>query len=154
MQKDQNPWQQVQADVIKNGSLPRTKNKLTAQLKYSWEHRNVPPAPVHPLPMPLPSLPPAPQPWPVSVQNANRQLQQIYQTAASYIESESLEAHRLQQYGNAIMSDAYSLLLLMEASSEAGSPLREWVESAANEFTELLALVNDRWAFAQDEYTR
>lgn len=87
----------------------------------------------------------------MSVQNAYQQLYQIYQTADSYVGSQGLEVHCLQQYGNAIVSEGYPLLLLMETSAGADSPLRAWVEAAANEFTELLTLVDEMWISAQDQ---
>ena len=101
--------------------------------------------------MSLPALPDASVPWPVSVRNACHRLSQIYQTAASYVNSESLEAHRLQQYGNAIITDAYDILLLMETSISGNSPLQEWIEAVADQFTELLTLVNELWTTAQDQ---
>lgn len=91
-------------------------------------------------------------PWPVSILTAYRQLDQIYRTASAYTATEGLDAYRLQQYGNTISSDAYPLLLLMEQSVQDDSPLRVWVEDAADEFTGLLSLVNDLWTSAQDQY--
>jgi hypothetical protein len=101
--------------------------------------------------MSLSPLPATFQPWPVSVQNAYRQLYQIYQTAHSYVGSQSLEAHRLQQYEAAIVGEGYPLLLLMETSTRPDSPLRAWIEVAANEFAELLTLVDEMWMSAQDQ---
>lgn len=101
--------------------------------------------------MSLRALPDVSVPWPVSVQNAYHQLYQIYQTASSYVNTESLESHRLQQYGNAIITDAYNILLLMETSTRGNSPLREWIEVAAGQFTELLTLVNELWTSAQGQ---
>lgn len=101
--------------------------------------------------MPLSPLPVTQHPWPVSVQNAYRQLYQIFLTADSYVGSESLEAHRLQQYGNAIANDGYPLLLLMEASAGPDSPLQAWIDIAANEFTQLLTLVDEMWTSVQNQ---
>lgn len=102
--------------------------------------------------MSLQTLPDTLVPRPLSVQNAYRQLHQIYQTTYSYVNSESLEAHHLQQYGNTIISDAYDILLLMEGSTRGDMQLQEWVEATAGQFTELLTLVNELWEAAQDQY--
>ena len=47
----------------------------------------------------------------------------------------SIEGHRLQQYGNAIIVDAYSLLLLLTDSAEYESMPLEWIEEVATDFT-------------------
>jgi hypothetical protein len=103
------------------------------------------------LPMSLPPLPPSDQPWSVAVREAYRQLNNTYQTASSYVASESLEAHRLQQYGNTIITDAYPLLLLVAQSAESESLPEEWIENVADEFQSLLALIKDRWTSANEE---
>ena len=102
--------------------------------------------------MPLSPLPDSLRPWSVAILNAYRKLNHIYQTASSYMESGNVEAHRLQQYGRAIIVDAYPLLVLLEESANSESlPLR-WIEDVATEFTALLALVDDAWISAKAEY--
>jgi hypothetical protein len=104
--------------------------------------------------MPLPSLPRSQKPWSIAVRTAYQKLHQIYQTGSSYINSGSVEAHRLQQYGQAIVADAYPLLLLLTKTAEPESLPLEWVENAATEFTALLALVDETWMSAKDEYVK
>jgi hypothetical protein len=104
--------------------------------------------------MPLSPLPHSPTPWSVSIFEAYRQLNHIYQTASSYVDSGSVEAHRLRQYGRAIIQDAYPLLLLLEESADSESLPRSWIEDVATEFTALLALVDDAWTSAKDEYVK
>jgi hypothetical protein len=65
-----------------------------------------------------------------------------------------VEAHRLQQYGQAIVADAYPLLLLLTQTAEAESLPLEWIENVATEFTALLALVDETWMSAKDEYVK
>jgi hypothetical protein len=65
-----------------------------------------------------------------------------------------VEAHRLQQYGQAIVADAYPLLLLLTQTAEAESLFLEWIENVATEFTALLALVDETWMSAKDEYVK
>lgn len=63
-----------------------------------------------------------------------------------------METHRLQQYEKTIISDAYPLLLLLTESAVSESlPLR-WIENIATEFTTLLALIDEAWVSAKDEY--
>jgi hypothetical protein len=64
----------------------------------------------------------------------------------------SIEAHRLQQYGNAIIVDAYSLLLLLTDSAESELIPLEWIEEIATEFTTLLERMEEEWMSAKDEY--
>lgn len=104
--------------------------------------------------MPLSPLPHSPTPWSVSILEAYRQLNHVYQTASSYVDSGSVEAHRLRQYGRAIIQDAYPLLLLLEESADSESLPRSWIEDVATEFTALLALVDDAWTSAKDEYVK
>jgi uncharacterized membrane protein YjdF len=101
--------------------------------------------------MSLPPLPPSHQPWSAAIRNAYQQLNHAYQTAFSYVASESLEAHRLQQYGNTIITDAYPILLLVAQSAESESLPEEWIENVADDFQSLLALIKDRWTSAKEE---
>lgn len=92
------------------------------------------------------------EPWSASVRTAYSKLNSIYQTATAYISSDGLEAHCLQQYGRAIITDAYPLLLLMEESAEHEGIPYSWVEAVANQFAETLLLVDERWRIAEGEY--
>jgi hypothetical protein len=65
-----------------------------------------------------------------------------------------VEAHHLQQYGQSIIADAYSILLLLTETAESESLPLEWVENIATEFTTLLTLVDERWMSAKDEYVK
>jgi hypothetical protein len=65
-----------------------------------------------------------------------------------------VEAHRLQQYGQAIVEDAFPLLLLLSETADAESIPLEWIENVATEFTALLALVDEAWMSAKDEYVQ
>lgn len=104
--------------------------------------------------MSLPPLPHSPRPWAIALQTAYQKLCQIYHTGFSYINSGSVEAHRLQQYGQMIIVDAYPLLLLLTETAEFESLPLEWIENVATEFTALLALINERWVSAKDEYVK
>src|SRR5260370_717583 len=101
--------------------------------------------------MSISPLPHSEGPRSIAVHTAYRQLQQIYHTGSSYLNSRSVEAHRLQQYGHMIITDAYPLLLLLsETASSEGVPL-DWVENVATEFTALLALIDETWVSAAAE---
>jgi hypothetical protein len=63
----------------------------------------------------------------------------------------NIEAHRLQQYGNAIITDAYPVLLLLTESAESEAIPLEWIEQLATEFTTLLELIEDQWMSVKDE---
>lgn len=89
--------------------------------------------------------------WSRAVLDAYSNLNSIYQTALAYVHSDGLEAHRLRQYGTAIITDAYPLLILMEDCSDSEGLPSLWVHNAANQFTELLALVDDKWVVAEGE---
>ena len=62
-----------------------------------------------------------------------------------------MEAHRLQQYGNTIITDAYPLVLLLTESADSESLPLEWIENIATEFTALLALIDEKWKSAKEE---
>jgi hypothetical protein len=100
----------------------------------------------------LSPLPPSQRPWSISVLNAYQQLYQIYQTGSSYVELGSMETHRLQQYGETIISNAYPVLLLLTDSAASESLPMEWIENVAAEFTALLALIDEAWVSAKEEY--
>jgi hypothetical protein len=102
--------------------------------------------------MPLSPLPQSERPWSIAVHTAYQKLYQIYDTGSSYINGGNIEAHRLQQYGNAIIVDAYPVLLLLNESAEAESIPPEWIEQLATEFTTLLELIDEQWMSVKDEY--
>jgi len=102
--------------------------------------------------MPLSPLPQSERPWSIAVHTAYQKLYQIYDTGSSYINVGNVEAHRLQQYGNAIISDAYPLLLLLTESAKSESIPPEWIEQLATEFTALLELIDEQWISVKDEY--
>jgi len=75
----------------------------------------------------------------------------IHHTGFSYVNSGSVEAHCLQQYGQSIIVDAYPILLLLTKSAQSESLPLDWVENVATEFTTLLTLIDERWMSAKDE---
>jgi hypothetical protein len=101
--------------------------------------------------MPLSPLPQSQRPWSISVQNAYQKLYQIYPTGSSYIDIGSIEIHRLQQYGDMIIFNAFPLVLLLTESAEAEAIPVEWIEQVATEFTALLELIDEQWMSAKDE---
>ena len=104
--------------------------------------------------MSIPSLPQSERPWSIAVRTAYQKLHQIYRTGSSYVNSGSVEAHRLQQYGEMIIMDAYPLLLLLsETAGLEGLPL-EWIDNVSTDFTALLALIDETWMQAKDEYVK
>ncbi|KAF8800927.1 hypothetical protein BYT27DRAFT_7042469, partial [Phlegmacium glaucopus] len=50
--------------------------------------------------------------------------------------------------------DAYPLLLLLNESAEFESLPLEWIEDVATEFAALLALTDERWKSAKEEFSR
>jgi len=104
--------------------------------------------------MPLSPLPHSQTPWSIAVQAAYQKLYQIYHTGSSYVNSGNVEAHRLQQYGQSIIVDAFPIVLLLTETAESESLPLEWVEEIATEFTELLSLVDERWMLAEEEYVK
>lgn len=89
--------------------------------------------------------------WSRAIHDAYSNLNAIYSTALAYIHSDGLEAHWLQQYGTAIITDAYPLLILLEDCAESEGLPPAWAHTAANQFTELLALVDEKWVMAKGE---
>ena len=102
--------------------------------------------------MPLSPLPQSQKPWSIAVRNAYHTLYQIYHTGSSYIETGNVEAHRLQQYGNTIIMEAYPVVLLLNESAESESLPLEWIEHIATEFTTLFKVIREHWTSAKDEY--
>jgi hypothetical protein len=106
--------------------------------------------------MSISSLPQSNRSWSIAVRTAYQKLEchQIYYTGSSYVNSGSIEAHRLQHYGQAIISDAYPLLLLLSETAESeGLPL-QWIENVSADFMALLALIDETWMQAKDEYVK
>ena len=101
--------------------------------------------------MPILPLPQSQRSWSIAIRTAYQRLYQIYQTGYSYVSSESVESHRLQQYGQAIITDAYPLLLLLSDTPESEQLPSQWIEEVSTEFTTLLALIDEQWMSAKHE---
>jgi len=101
--------------------------------------------------MSIPSLPQSKGPWSIAVRTAYQKLHQIYHTGSSYVNSGSVEAHRLQQYGEVIIEDAYPLLLLLSETAETEGLPSQWIENVLTDFTALLAVIDETWMQAKDE---
>lgn len=69
----------------------------------------------------------------------------------SYVNSQSVEVHRLEQYGQAVIEEAYPLLLLLSETAKSETLPLQWIEDVSTEFTTLLALINEAWMLAKDE---
>jgi hypothetical protein len=71
----------------------------------------------------------------------------------SYVNSRSVEVHRLEQYGQAVIEDVpvYPLLLLLSETTESETLPLQWIEDVSTEFTTLLALIDEAWMLAKDE---
>src|SRR5260221_10789553 len=91
------------------------------------------------------------RPWSIAVRTAYHKLHQIYCTGSSYLDSGSVEGHRLQQYGLMIINEAYPLLLLLSQTASAEGVPSDWIENVASEFTALLALIDDTWMSAAED---
>ena len=101
--------------------------------------------------MSISSLPQSNRPWSIAIRNAHQKLHQIYCTGYSYVTSGSVEVHRLQQYGQAIITEAYPLLLLLSETAESEGLPTQWIEQVSTDFTALLALIDETWTSAKDE---
>ena len=101
--------------------------------------------------MPLSLLPQSQKPWSIAVRNAYHTLYQIFHMGSSYIETGNIEAHCLQQYGNTIIMEAYSVVLLLTESAESKPLPLEWFEHTTTEFTTLLAVIQEHWTSAKNE---
>ena len=53
-----------------------------------------------------------------------------------------------------IIMDAYPLLVLLDESAKSESLPHGWIEDIATEFTVLLALIDDAWVSAKNEYVK
>jgi hypothetical protein len=107
-----------------------------------------------PILMSIPSLLQSTRPWSIAIRNAHQKLHQIYYTGHSYVNSGSVEGHRLQQYGQAVIAEAYPLLLLLSETAESEGLPTQWIENVSTDFTALLALIDEAWMSAKDEYVQ
>ena len=98
----------------------------------------------------LPPLPATETPWSPNIRNAFLQLNSIYSTASAYLESGSVEPHRLDHYATAIVGDAFPLLLLLDECAE-GLNL-SWLENVSNLYVELLVLLDENLERTKGEY--
>jgi hypothetical protein len=100
----------------------------------------------------LPLLPATETPWSPNISNAFLQLNSIYSTASTYLESGSVEPHRLDQYATAVVGDAFPLLLLLDESAEEESLNLSWLENVSNLYVELLVLLDENLERTKGEY--
>lgn len=90
------------------------------------------------------NFPPLPSAiWSSSVRKAFNKLNNIYSTAAAYIESGSVESHRLEQYAVSVAGEGFKLLLLLEEHAEAEGIPANWLQRAANAYVELFVLLDE-----------
>ena len=87
----------------------------------------------------LPPLPEIETPWSPNIRNAFLHLNTIYSTASAYLETGSVEPHRLDKYAAAVVSDAFPLLLL------------HWFEMVSNLYVEILVLLDENLEHARGE---
>lgn len=64
-------------------------------------------------------------------------------TAYSYLEAESFHQHRLQGYMNAIVTDAFPIILLLEESAVQERIPLLWLTDVANKFTDLCGQLSE-----------
>ena len=76
----------------------------------------------------LPPLPEIETPWSPNIRNAFLHLNTIYSTASAYLETGSVEPHRLDKYAAAVVGDAFPLLLLLDESAEEENLSIRWLE--------------------------
>ena len=100
----------------------------------------------------LPLLPATETPWSPIIRNAFSQLNSVYSTASTYLESGSVEPHRLEQYATAVVGDAFPLLLLLDESAEDEGLDLSWLEHVSNLYVELLVLLDENLARTRGEY--
>jgi len=97
-------------------------------------------------------LPATETPWSPNIRIAFLQLNSIYSTASTYLESGSVEPHRLDQYATAVVSDAFPLLLLLDESAEEEGLNLGWLEKVSNLYVELLVLLDENLECTRGEY--
>ena len=78
----------------------------------------------------------------------------IYSTASAYLETGSVEPHRLEKYATAVVSDAFPLLLLLDESAEEENLSLHWLEKASNLYMEILVLLDENLEYARGEYVK
>jgi len=100
----------------------------------------------------LPLLPATETPWLPNIRNAFFKLNSIYSTASTYLESGSVELHRLDQYATAVVSDAFPLLLLLDESAEEEGLDLSWLENVSNLYVELLVLLDENLKRTRGQY--
>jgi len=93
--------------------------------------------------MSLSPLPDSASPWSPNIRNAYRELSTHYSNIYGYVQTESVEPHRLEQYCTTIMTTVFPLLLLLETTADDENLPLFWLEDTANKFVELLALLDD-----------
>jgi hypothetical protein len=102
----------------------------------------------------LPPLPAMETPWSPNIRNAFLHLNTIYSTASAYLETGSVEPHRLGKYAAAVVSDAFPLLLLLDESAEEENLSLHWLEKVSNLFVEILVLLDENLERARGEYVK
>jgi len=100
----------------------------------------------------LPPLPATETPWSPNIRNAFLQLNSIYSTASAYLESGSVEPHRLDHYATAVVGDAFPLLLLLDECAEEEGLNLSWLENVSNLYVELLVLLDKNLERTKGEY--
>lgn len=93
--------------------------------------------------MSLPNLPPRHTPWSSAVYNAISRISAVYNTASAYLEAASFDEHCLRHYLAAIVSDVFSIVLLLEESATQEGIPSVWIEDIANKLTELYRLLTE-----------
>jgi len=93
--------------------------------------------------MSLMPLPESKLPWSPNIRNAFRELNGHYMTIYGYVQSGSVEPHRLKRYGATIMTTIFPLLLLLEQTADKENLPLPWLEDTANKFVEMMSLLDD-----------
>lgn len=101
--------------------------------------------------MSLSSLPESISPWSPNIRNAYRELSSNYTTIFGYLETGSVELHRLKQYCAILMTTVFPLLLLLEKSAEEENLPLSWLEDTANKFVELMTRLDDQLKIASGQ---
>lgn len=91
--------------------------------------------------MTLPTLPASDNPWSPSVRNAFQRINAVYSTASAYLEAASFYPHRLEGYLNAIATDVFPVLLLLEESADQEGIPQTWLSDVSNKFVEIYSLL-------------
>ena len=102
----------------------------------------------------LPPLPTIETPWSPNIRNAFLLLNTIYSTASTYLETGSIEPHRLDKYAAAVVSYAFPLLLLLDESAEEENLSLDWLEKVSNSYVEILVLLDENLECARGEYVK